>query len=303
MSAFLCSAETLAAIARFAASSNQAPEIASAVFDRLLDVNLQSLEARYPGEGNIATWCGDGEGVYTFENIPEADHTATEIHDMIRSYRYRSCEHDGWDGCPVMVLTDVLFAILKPMVKAEEVAEHAKQAARASALSKLPTLYPKQTAVAIRKLLKGAFPSTKFRVVTNRGSMVSSVGISWTDGPTCQIVESLTGCFEAGHFDGMTDSYNYDRDTVIAVEGVTYRPGCQYVSTGRTISATLANRCIKQLASYWGISEPLPVAVPTTYGSFSLPEGNSRPRNDIDDDWYRLIHQASYNASRFQREG
>ncbi|MGH9887100.1 MAG: LPD29 domain-containing protein, partial [bacterium] len=158
-----------------------------------------------------------------------------------------------------------------------------------------PSLSPKETAVVIRRVLRTAFPATKFSVRTERGSMVSSVRVSWTDGPTVARVDAVVGCFEAGHFDGMTDSYEYDRDRHLIVDGTHYRPGCRYVSTSRTISPALANRCIRQVAEYWrGIDEPLPVAVASRFGGdgFEIADGRGRNavRADLRDDWYTMVH-------------
>lgn len=170
----------------------------------------------------------------------------------------------------------------------------------------IPTLAPKATAAAIRKLLKAHFPATTFSVVTERGSLVSSVRIAWTDGPTERRVEELVEGFEAGHFDGMTDSYTYDRDAVLTIDGAVYRPGCRYVSTARTVSPALANRCIAQLVRYWGgISNP-PVAVPSRFGTgYEIADhrGHERLRDDLRhlDDWYANIYQAACDRTRFAR--
>jgi len=166
----------------------------------------------------------------------------------------------------------------------------------------MESLGPKETAVEIRKLLKAKFPATKFSVRTSRGSMVSAVDIRWTDGPTTYAVAAITSCFQAGHFDGMVDGYEYDRTSFLRIDGVTYRPGCRYVSTERTISARLANRCIAQIAEYWGIENP-PVATDTTYGGYELPAdvGRRAVRSDMSqtDDWYTMIYRAASDRTRF----
>jgi hypothetical protein len=99
-------------------------------------------------------------------------------------------------------------------------------------------LNPKTTAVVLRQVLKKAFPGVKFSIVTNRGSMVSSVRVTWTDGPTRKQVDALAGPFEMGRFDGMTDSYDYDKreDRNILVNGQHYVAGCRYVTGERHIS-------------------------------------------------------------------
>ncbi len=117
--------------------------------------------------------------------------------------------------------------------------------------AELPSLMPKETAAAIRKILRAAFPATRFSITTARGSMVSSVDIRWTDGPTTQRVDELVGGFEAGHFDGMTDSYEYDRSAYLLIEGKAYRPGTRYVHTHRDHSPRAVARALRAVLAYW----------------------------------------------------
>lgn len=310
MSAFLMDAASLAAIAR--ASASVADEIhgkAEYVFNLLLDENLKSIGYRYPDATRISDWFDDGEAAFIWETIPEATHTATELLDLISSYQYQSCEHPTWNTSLAYQVTELLKAYLAPRVADEKKAEAAKVDARQSALAKLPVLYPKETAAHIRRLLRANFPATKFSVVTERGSMVSSVRVSWADGPTEQRVRAIVSCFKAGRFDGMTDSYDYDRDTVITIDGQSYRPGCQYVSTDRHLTAALMNRCIAQLATYWGGVVEIPTAV--NVGGYSHIEprdiGDRAPRPDLENGphcrWYSLIRQAAEDRTRFTREG
>lgn len=167
-----------------------------------------------------------------------------------------------------------------------------------SVSSQYPTLDPKATAVAVRKVLKAAFPACKFSVVTERGSMMSSVRVSWTDGPTVNAVEALVEPFEAGKFNGMTDSFDYDNSRALNVEGVLYRPGTRYVTTSRRKSAAFANRCIAQVAAFYGVTNP-PRAV-EWHGGFTIADGrgNETPAG-ADYEWYSLIHQAAGDATRF----
>lgn len=74
----------------------------------------------------------------------------------------------------------------------------------------------------IRKILKKEFPKTKFRVKSSSYSMGSSVDVYWIDGPTTDAVQSLISQFQYGHFDGMTDMYEYSnsRDDIPQVKHV-----------------------------------------------------------------------------------
>ena len=81
----------------------------------------------------------------------------------------------------------------------------------------------------IRKILKREFPKTKFKVISQSYSMGSSVDVYWFDGPTKDAVQSLISQFQYGHFDGMTDMYEYSnsRDDI---------PQVKYVCTNRRMS-------------------------------------------------------------------
>lgn len=106
-----------------------------------------------------------------------------------------------------------------------------------------------ETAAVIRRCLKTEFPSTKFSVRCQRGG--SSVTVRWTDGPTEGRVDAFLGAFAIGHFDGMTDSYHYDRTAVAVVDGEAVRFGARYLFTERaasdahwaTVAAIVAVRC------------------------------------------------------------
>lgn len=97
----------------------------------------------------------------------------------------------------------------------------------------LPRLNEKETAKAIRSLLRAAFRRTKFSVTVGRGSMVSSVRVEWTGGATREQVAESTDQFAAGNFDGMTDSYEWDQSRRVHVNGTIYRPGTQYIQLQR----------------------------------------------------------------------
>lgn len=170
-------------------------------------------------------------------------------------------------------------------------------------MSQIEQLTSKSTAALVRTILRGAFPRTKFRVTTERGSMVSSVSVRWVDGPTVAAVDALVQVFTSGRFDGMTDGFDYKRgtDRLVMVGEQMYEVGCRYVHTQRTVSADLANRCIQQIAAYFG-AETVPVAKPTSFGSFEL-EGVT-PYDSVSHSeglqWRDAIWQAACDASRFR---
>ncbi len=100
----------------------------------------------------------------------------------------------------------------------------------------MPTSTPKRrgteaayTAKIIRAELKDRFPNTKFRVVSDTYSMGDSVDVTYersATAPDLKEVEAVVKKYQAGHFDGMTDCYEYSNRTT--------GPTVKWVSVNRT---------------------------------------------------------------------
>jgi len=84
----------------------------------------------------------------------------------------------------------------------------------------------------IKAELQEAFPGIKFSVTSDSFSMGDSVDIRWTDGPTTKEVDAISGKYQYGHFDGMTDMYEHtnSRDDI---------PQSKYVHSSRTKSEAI----------------------------------------------------------------
>lgn len=65
-----------------------------------------------------------------------------------------------------------------------------------------------QAAKAIRKILKKEFPHLKF-TVTSSSNGGTSVNVGYLNGVPTKEVQKHIGQFQKGHFDGMTDCYEY----------------------------------------------------------------------------------------------
>lgn len=63
----------------------------------------------------------------------------------------------------------------------------------------------------IKKELSRAFPGVKFSAKSNSYSGGNSIDVSWDLGPTADAVDKIISKYQEGSFDGMTDSYDYDR--------------------------------------------------------------------------------------------
>lgn len=104
-----------------------------------------------------------------------------------------------------------------------------------------------QTAKAIRGELKTAFPGMKFSVRSETFSGGDAVRIGWTNGPSYEAVDAITDRFTRGTFNGMTDSYEYNRDR----QG----PTAMFVTCNRRISAELEAKVVADLRATFA-SEP-----------------------------------------------
>lgn len=100
-----------------------------------------------------------------------------------------------------------------------QVEAKAFEAAKVALRKAYPHLIEGAAAKNIRIELKQAFPKIKFSVRAKSFSGGNDINISWTDGPTKKQVEAIANKYEAGSFDGMTDSYNYNHSPWTEVFG------------------------------------------------------------------------------------
>jgi len=81
----------------------------------------------------------------------------------------------------------------------------------------------------IRIELERAYPGHKFSITSETFSGGDSIDVRWTDGVTEKEIRDIIGKYQEGHFDGMTDSYNYSRDPFSDIFG-----GAKYVHGTRS---------------------------------------------------------------------
>lgn len=84
-------------------------------------------------------------------------------------------------------------------------------------------------AAAIKEALKKEFTGVKFSVTSESFAGGDAVRIHWQDGPTVGQVEAISGQFQQGHFDGMTDMYEYSNNN-------DNLPQVKYVTESRSMS-------------------------------------------------------------------
>lgn len=68
---------------------------------------------------------------------------------------------------------------------------------------------PAMAAKQIKSLLKEKYPHIKFSVKSESFANGDSVRVSWNLGMKTEEIQNLVSKYEYGHFDGMTDSYEY----------------------------------------------------------------------------------------------
>ncbi|MBN4061690.1 hypothetical protein JYU20_00650 [Bacteroidales bacterium AH-315-I05] len=97
-----------------------------------------------------------------------------------------------------------------------------------------PIFSGSQVSRQIKKELTAAFPSIKFSVRYSSFAGGNSVDIGWNFGPTKEEVEAIANKYQYGHFEGMTDTYHYEKQSVITAKGdMQELGGVKYVVTSR----------------------------------------------------------------------
>jgi len=135
----------------------------------------------------------------------------------------------------------------------------AKKEARAAFLAAHPELDPvdpekydsrTKGSKNLRQELKDLFPKTKFSVRSSSYSGGDSIDVSWTDGPTTEAVEKISGKYQQGSFNGMEDIYEYSQTNVWPdVFG-----GAKYVMTNRSYSNEAYLQAVAEIEKEWGIT-------------------------------------------------
>lgn len=82
---------------------------------------------------------------------------------------------------------------------------------------------------AIKNELKNLYPHIKFSVTSEVFAGGDAVRINWTDGITNDEISNITSKYQSGHFDGMTDMYEYSNRNADL-------PQAKYITTSRNQS-------------------------------------------------------------------
>lgn len=98
----------------------------------------------------------------------------------------------------------------------------------------------------IRTELKAKYPETKFSVKAKSYAGGSSVDVCWTDGPKSAEVNDMIRKYQRGHFDGMTDMYEYSNSR----EDI---PQVQFTFANREISDETREIIKEKIGTMFGV--------------------------------------------------
>lgn len=108
-----------------------------------------------------------------------------------------------------------------------------------------------ESAKALRQALKARFPKTKFSVRLNRGTAYGMCDVSWVDGPTEKLADSVIQPFSGEGFDGMTDSSYHI--TALLPDGK--QSGLRLIHSSRSYTAAFLRRVVAAAGAAYHVPE------------------------------------------------
>ncbi len=157
---------------------------------------------------------------------------------------------------------------------------------------------PALCAAAIREELKKEFPGIKFSVTSESFSMGNAVRIGWTDGPTSKMIEEITGKYQYGSFDGMTDMYSNtnSRDDI---------PQAKWVTESRSMSPATRTTLDAEVAKLAegerdNLAYRLFQGTPLKPGAVIVRIEPTDTRNPDTDQYYRIVCEGGEEPKQVQ---
>ena len=157
----------------------------------------------------------------------------------------------------------------------------------------------------IRAELKRELPKVKFSVKSESYSMGNAVRISWELGPTERQVKKYVDKYEAGSFDGMTDSYTY------TPKQFRTQYSAKYVQCSRHIPSILFETMCKDYATALGATytdynsrhqgEYISSLVNRLLSVFELPNGYQGIQHVKDTDGDGTLNRSINSSAGFGR--
>ena len=131
-----------------------------------------------------------------------------------------------------------------------------------------------------------AYPGIKWSVRSESYANGCSIDIRWTDGPTAEQVEKISGKYQEGHFDGMIDCYEYNKDDI----WTDLYGGAKYVQASRSYSAEAWKWAAKKIQSEWGTKE---IKLTASENYYYINQGDDFMVENANNEWAsRLVNQA-----------
>jgi hypothetical protein len=208
--------------------------------------------------GQIVKYTGDmanHSGIGAIINVRDDEYHRYDVAlEDGREFRASMLDDSRWIITDEIAIGDTL-EILRTCVAAKKATDEAAKTSAAQKFAedkvKVAKTYsylkqgdgPVNAAKNIRIELKRAFPSVKFSVRTSSYSGGNSIDVSWTDGPTTQQVEEITGKYKGGSFDGMTDCYEYRNTPFTAVFGDSNYVYCRREYSDKMLASVIGRVC------------------------------------------------------------
>lgn len=104
-----------------------------------------------------------------------------------------------------------------------------------------------QASKLIRQDLKQHFPNIKFKVRSENYSMGDSITVEYCNGVPASEVENVINKYEYGHFDGMTDMYEYSNRQDF--------PQTKYLFVNREVSDENKEKVRQEIMKDYGIDD------------------------------------------------
>lgn len=171
-----------------------------------------------------------------------------------------------------------------------------------------------QASKSIKKMLSEKYPNIKFKVTSKNYAGGNSVDISWNLGVVDSEIEKLVSEYEYGHFDGMTDMYefsnvkndfpqakfvfaqrNYRSEQEIENYKLPFRQQKDLYREGKTLRDDVARQiCALIGIAYEGIESQVPDDYKVCYRTHG---GNWMTWNDL---VYKLLSVTTFESDKWE---
>lgn len=155
-----------------------------------------------------------------------------------------------------------------------------------------------EAAKLIRKDLKEAFPTIKFKVTSQSFSMGDSVDVRYVDGPTTKQVDEIIRKYQYGSFNGMEDIYEHTNKQDF--------PQSKYVHSQRTLTWGASKYTADRIKEKYGIEIPIRKEF-SEYEGFDVARSEKNVWLENHNCWNnnflnRICHETDFTNIKFEEE-